>query len=364
MIRAILTDDPQWDDWLDRTDDDIYHRPGYHRFHEKTAAGSARLIVIEQGAQALLWPYLERQVSNVRELSDISAIDVDSVYGYPGPLFVGKRPTEAFLALAWRTLNTHWRDQGVVSVFTRFHPLLGNAELAQRFSDVAGNGVRLLGETVSMDLRLTEEEALRGYKRDLRRDIAVARRAGMTSRVDPDWDGLEAFSLMYEATVRRNGIDPRMSFSAEDFRQLRTEVGSELHMFVTELDGEPASATLVTEHRGIVQAHLGGSHDGMRAYAPDKVHLDDIRRWASDRGNSVFHIGGGRGAAADSLLYFKGRFSGRRHPFHVGRWVIDRAAYQQLESIRRERAGLAGLEPDPDFFPAYRAPLRATGSRC
>jgi hypothetical protein len=363
MIRVIGTHDPEWDEWLDRTADDIYHRSGYHRFHEMTAAASARLVVVEQGAHALLWPYLERQVSHVPELSDVPAIDLDSVYGYPGPLYVGKAPTEAFLDLAWRTLHGHWREQGVVSVFTRFHPLLGNAELAHRFTGSPGSGVRLLGETVSMDLHLTGESALGEYKRDLRRDIISARRAGMTSRLDPEWRNLEAFSAIYAATVRRNGVDPDFSYSLDDFRQLRTEIGSELHMFVTELHGEPVSATIVTEHRGIVQAHLGGSRDGMRAHSPDKVHLDDIRRWASERGNNVFHLGGGRGAAADSLFFFKARFSGRRHPFHIGCWVIDPTAYQELEAIRSQRAELAGLELGDNFFPAYRAPLHAKGSQ-
>jgi GNAT acetyltransferase-like protein len=364
MIHVLRTDDPRWDDWLDRTNDDIYHRSGYHRFHERTAAASARLVVIEQGAQALMWPYLERQVSQVPELSDVSAIDLDSVHGYPGPLYIGTRPTDAFLAMAWRALEAHWREQGVVSVFTRFHPLLGNAELALRFPGSAADGVRLLGETVSMDLRLNEEEALREYKRKLRRTITVGRRAGMTTRLDPGWRDLEAFSAIYQATMRRNGADSRYSFSIDDFRQLRTELGSELHLFVTELDGQPVSATLVTEHRGIVQSHIGGSADGTRPLSPEAFELDEIRRWASQRGNSVLHLGGGRGAASDSLFFFKSRFSGRRHPFHTGSWVIDRDAYRELTSMRAARAQTAGLEVEDQFFPMYRAPLRkAPGER-
>lgn len=201
VIEVCRSDDPHWDEWLDRTEDDIYHRPGYHRFHELTGGGSARLVVIQHGRHALVWPYLERPVSQVPELDDVSARDADSVYGYSGPLVVGTRPTEAFLSGAWRALEAHWRDQGIVSVFTRFHPILGNATLARGFPDAATKGVQRLGETVSIDLHLPDEEAFRGYGRDLRRGIAAASRAGLTTRLDPEWHELEAFTALYQATM-------------------------------------------------------------------------------------------------------------------------------------------------------------------
>ncbi|HLO36736.1 MAG TPA: hypothetical protein VK194_11660, partial [Candidatus Deferrimicrobium sp.] len=63
-----------------------------------------------------------------------------------------------------------------------------------------------------------------------------------------------------------------------------------------------------------------------------------------------------RGGAHDSLLWFKSRFSPRRHTFQTGRWVLDPVTTAELSEARR-----AALEPgtrlDPGFFPEYRAPI-------
>jgi hypothetical protein len=90
--------------------------------------------------------------------------------------------------------------------------------------------------------------------------------------------------------------------------------------------------------------------------SPFKILLDDARSWARERGNSVLHLGGGRGGRKDELLMFKGEFSPRRHLFCVGRWVLDKGAYRDLVEARLTAAP-AGRVPDPTFFPAYRAPF-------
>lgn len=101
---------------------------------------------------------------------------------------------------------------------------------------------------------------------------------------------------------------------------------------------------------------MWGSNDKYRNLSPSKVLLDDALRWARSRGLSVMHLGGGRGGQEDALFWFKSRFSPRRHTFHTGRWVLDRAGYRELLD-RRSAALPDGDRLDPGFFPAYRASL-------
>jgi hypothetical protein len=75
---------------------------------------------------------------------------------------------------------------------------------------------------------------------------------------------------------------------------------------------------------------------------------DDVRRWAAERGDRVIHLGGGRGGSNDSLFAFKARFSPRRHEFYTGRWVLDPRRYDRLAQL--------APDPDPGYFPPYRAP--------
>jgi hypothetical protein len=80
-----------------------------------------------------------------------------------------------------------------------------------------------------------------------------------------------------------------------------------------------------------------------------------VRGWAQERGNHLFHLGGGRAGKDDSLLAFKARFSQRRHQFHIGRWILNADLYHALCEQRVSHARRAGLALEAnDFFPRYR----------
>jgi lipid II:glycine glycyltransferase (peptidoglycan interpeptide bridge formation enzyme) len=215
-----------------------------------------------------------------------------------------------------------------------------------------------LGETVSIDLQQDDATAVAAYSKKLRQEIASARRAGLTTRLEEDWSAVSIFEELYRATMIRSRAAATYFFSLDDLRGLKAALGPELHLFLTELDGRTAAAGLFTEHRGVLQAHLVGTNDEFRAWSPLKVLLDDVRRWASERGNDVLHLGGGRGGRDDSLLAFKRRFSPRRHAFSIGRWVLDPSAYATLARAWSMRINDAGhVIGDPSFFPTYRYPI-------
>jgi ribosomal protein S18 acetylase RimI-like enzyme len=361
-VELIRSDDGAWDDRLAAVADDIYHSAGYHRFTEASEGGEAFLAVISEsrGARGVLWPYLLRPVGDIPDLGDAEGSDVDSVYGYPGPLAWGCEPGDAFMRKAADALVDAWREQGAVTAFTRFHPLLENVRWGADLPALGPGGsepVLELGETVAIDLRQEDAAAVAAYSKTLRQEIASARRAGMASRLDEDWSALGIFAALYRATMIRTRAAATYFFSVDDFRALKEALGNELHLFVTEFDGKTAATGLFTEHRGIVQAHLVGTDDDFREWSPLKVLLDDVRRWAAQRNNDVLHLGGGRGGRDDSLLAFKRRFSPQSHRFSVGRWVLDTEAYARLTSTWRKTRDARSAGADASYFPAYRSPL-------
>ena len=362
-VEVIKSGDPGWDEQLEGVTHDVYHRAGYHRFAEGSGDGTASLTVIRESrsGRGLLWPSLHRPIADVPHLSGAAGFDIDSVYGYPGPLAWGCEIGDAFLPKAMDALLATWRAQGVVTVFTRFHPLLDNVLWGTELSAPGPDGsepILPLGETVAIDLRPEEAQQVGSYRKTLRQEIARARRAGMSTRLDEDWSGLEVFADLYRATMVRNRAEEPYYFTVDDFRRLKAELGSELHLLVTEMEGRTVAAGLFMEHRGIVQAHLVGTDDEFRAWSPLKLLLDDVRRWASERGNHLLHLGGGRSGRDDSLLSFKRRFSPLRFRFAVGRWVLDPDAYSSLVSAWEAGTEATGhAVTDHAYFPAYRSLL-------
>lgn len=358
MNDLVLIDstDPAWDAWIEATDHDVYHRAGYHRVASRTGDGTPLLLVYGTSNQFVAWPYLLQPIPASGPVVGGPAHDVTSTYGYSGPLVRGCEPGDRIVADAWQAFRDVWTEQHVVSVFTRFHPILNNHRW---FVDIEpdaapselGGGIKFTGETVSIDVTLPEADVLAGYPRSFRQEINQSRRRGLATVVDREWEHLDRFVELYTETMRRNHATSAYFLGREYFVDLRAELEDDLVLFLGMVDGQVVAACLFMSHHGIVHPHLAGTSTAYLPMSPLKVMWDDVRKWAADRGDSLIHLGGGRGGSSDSLFEFKARFSPRRHQFYTGRWILDPRRFDIL-------ARQAGVTTDTQlgYFPPYRAP--------
>jgi hypothetical protein len=371
-VELLTPSQPAWDDRLAVARRDIYHLAGYHAYAKGSGEGEPMLITVGDRERGLAWPYLLRRIDAIEGLAGTDATDVTSVYGYPGPIAWGCQPGDPFLAGAWQEILEVWRQQRVVSVFTRFHPLLGNAAIIADFTPPAGCAGTPLprtmvpgGPTVSIDCRLADDAARRGYAKVLRQEIDAARRAGLVTELDEDWSEIETFTRLYGQTMERSRASAEYTMVLSDVRRLRAALGGRLHLLVTRWKDAVGAVCLFTELDGIVQAHLAGTNEDLRHLSPLKVLLDDARSWARSRGDYVLHLGGGRAGNEDSLFAFKARFSPNRHAFHTGRWMLEPRLYREFVAARSRSLGACDSTGE-GYFPAYRAlpvsaPPRRTG---
>ena len=253
-----------------------------------------------------------------------------------------------------------WLDQGAVSAFVRFHPLLPGGGLATGLGELETGAVSASGSTVSIDCSADDATAMGHYARVTRQEIEQARREGLVTTPDDEWRHVETFVRLQEATLDRNHATHDARLRLDELLRFREELGGSLHLIVTRSGEDIVAAGLFTEFRGIIQALFVGTDDRYRCLSPLKLLLDDVRRWGNARGDLTLHLGGGRGGREDSLFAFKSRFSRRRHAFHTGRWVLDRVAYRELVAARERWLVKAGRSTaSPGWFPAFRAPLEA-----
>jgi hypothetical protein len=359
-VTLIGPDEPGWDAALVTAGRSVFHGAGYHRYSRGLGSGEPYLALVGDERRGLAWPYILRSIAEIPGVDQSGLTDIHSVYGYPGPIAWGCPAGDPYIDRAVASIRDLWRTQRVVSVFTRFNPLLQNASLLRHLpagrAGLGAPGVIVAGPTVSVDLTLTHEVVRTQYGRGLAREIALARGNGLTTVHDTAWAHLSTFVDLYQQTMTRLGASDFYNFTQDDFLRLRATVGAPVHLLVTLLDGVVAAAGVFLEQDGAVEWHLVGSSHRFRGLSPEKVMVDDAIQWARRRGNQVLHLGGGRGAREDSLFWFKSRFSPRRHQFCTGRWILEPGPYEALSAARR-----SALPPerviDPDYFPAYRAPL-------
>jgi hypothetical protein len=342
---------------------DFYHLPQYHALSEELGEGKAFLFHHIEGAYSIALPLLLRRLDGLPGIRPCGAnwLDATSVYGYVGPIASHADIPESVVRNFQASLQKRLDDMGVVTVFSRLHPILPQQALLTGMGEC-----RTLGRTVSIDLTLPAEEQRAALRKRHKEGINKLRRKGMTCVHDRDGVYLETFVEIYHETMRRVGAAPSYFFPLAYFRKLSDALGERMHLLVCLQEGNVVCGGVFVECCGILQYHLGGTWNAALKFAPTKLLLDDTRMWASRRDLKVYHLGGGATMQPDDpLLHFKLGFSKRTHDFIVWRWVLRADVYRLLCAERSrwiEQNGLAAA--NAGFFPEYRTPTVIPSSRC
>jgi hypothetical protein len=349
-----LTDD-LWLETLAKLRHDIYHLPEYVYLESLRNKASAEAILIFEDDKIFFLPYLWRRCDDLfdENLATAEFFDVVSPYGYPGIVLSEAAANDReFVKLAMNQLISAFRAKGFCSAFFRLNPII-NGGLEEILSpDIC----KISGETVSVNLTLSEAEIWQQTRADHRNKINKCGREGISARMVSPNEYLNDFNAIYEETMDRVGASKLYYFGKKYFEEIVDVLGEKLHLCLIELNGEIICSGLFTECCGIVQFHLSGTKSSFLKQAPTTLMLDYVRFWAKERGNQVLHLGGGVGGGKDSLYQFKAGFSKERHTFLTLRLISDEEKYNYLTNLR---AKFLNVQPEKllesGFFPAYRS---------
>ncbi len=345
--------DPLWIQTLKTLRHDFYHLPNYLALEARRTNAIPEAILIADNEKVFFLPYLLRQCNDLFKHNLIASemFDVISPYGYPGILLnEAAANTPEFMDLAINQLIEVWRTRQICSAFLRLHPIL-NDKFNSVFAEISG-------ETVSIDLKLSVAEIWHQTRSEHRNKINRCKRWGFAAKMVPFNQYINDFIVLYRETMERVGAAQLYYFDEKYFWELSEALGDQLHLCVVEADNQISCAGLFTECCSIVQYHLGGTKNEFLKQAPSKLMFDYVRFWAKERGNEVFHIGGGVGSSKDSLYHFKAGFSKERHKFMTIRLITNESQYRQLVELRAK-----DLNTNQDtliktsFFPTYRSSI-------
>lgn len=186
----------------------------------------------------------------------------------------------------------------------------------------------------------------RHHRQEIRR---AARRctvetAGLGT-VMADWLGL------YGGLWDRHGIDPGSRLPQGHFEWLARD--PQAVTFVARIDGAVAAISIWLSDGTVAHNHLGASSPaGYRVGASYALYAAAIERFSE---HGVLDFGGMPGLVDDpahGLARFKRGFANAERPTVLAGFILDQARYDAAVAQRGAGAGI-------DFFPAYRAPVRA-----
>ncbi|WP_412030341.1 hypothetical protein [Deinococcus yunweiensis] len=340
----LITDRSSWQNALSEIGNyDFYHVYDYH--HLELAPGqTAMLLRYQSGNAVILLPLILRNIPNAPD----NLIDATSVYGYSGPISTGATPEVA--ASFGRTLAGILKERGVISVFSRLHPLMDQSPLLDGLGDVS-----TAGYTVSVDLSKPPSEQWAEYRKGNRYDISRLLKSGFECR-ELSWKEYgDEFIAIYNETMRRVGASGSYFFPSAYYNELFHLDGVSTHLFGCFHGESLVCAGIFTLCGGIVQYHLSGTRENAVPAGPTRLMIDTVRVWAGDHRAHTLHLGGGVGGARDSLYTFKAGFSKQNHEFRLWKWIVDQDQYNRLCASRR-------VSPHTSYFPAYRSPAIPHGT--
>jgi hypothetical protein len=329
---------------------DIYFLPAFSLANEEDGRGEALCFAARRGSALLLHPFLRAPVPGAAELGlDGPAWDIQTPYGYGGPVVNEPGEEPGFLRAAWESFATWCCQAGVIAEFLRFHPLIQNERWAGATTRILPNRTTVWFDLQTYPLDFHTSSFYRNHRQMTNRAV----RAGATTESVPAAEAMEWFAPKYASTQDVMGAGAETRFSPAYFNSLARGLGPRATVWsVRRAGGALARATLQMEGDWFSHGHVMAYGEDASAAGSTDLLLHDVALEAAGRGLKTLHIGGGRAAGADdALLKFKAKLAPGRADFHIGTRCHQPDRFESLKRAWQDRNG----PPPPGFFLFYRS---------
>lgn len=321
---------------------DTYWLSGYVKAFKIHGDGEPILIFYEDLVCRGINVVMKRDVSTDTHFSDIlpknSFYDLSSPYGYGGWIVEGDESKQLF-----DSYERWCADNGIISEFVRFHPVLENHKYCEQHYDVVQ-----LGNTVVMDLS-SPEKIWQNIHSKNRNMIRKAKKNGVKIYSGRYPEIYRIFKEIYDGTMDKDNADKYYYFGEEFYRSILEDLPQNAQVFYAMYEDKIIAASIMLMANGFMNYHLSGSIKEYASLAPTNLLLYIAALWGNANGCNTLYLGGGVGSGEDSLYKFKKAFykPDDTKRFYIGKKIFDQEKYNALLAMR---------EPiESNYFPGYRA---------
>ena len=328
---------------------DVYFEEGYGRAAAVAERARWDEVVLADGAWRM--PLLLRELPSGR-------LDAASPYGYSG-VFADPSLDAGTIAGLWDETRRELASRGIVSVFVRTSPMVGQAPAPEDATWVVKGHDTFYVPCRGYDQNWDD------YQGRARTSVRKCQKLGLSVQIAPaaaaDLAADGDFRELYEQTMGKVSATDFYHFGDDYYAALLDGLGENLLLgMVRDEQGAPQAAALFMRGARHLHYHLSGStRDGMRAGATTMV-LDAAIKLANELGLEGLELGGGV-HSGDGLEKFKASFGGEKRVFTAYGLIADADAHEVEIQASAERQGVdvAALR-EPGFFPAYRRTIAPT----
>lgn len=334
-----------WSSWSDR---DIMAHPDYARLFGRPQDRVVAAIV-RTAAGGILYPLILRPLAQEPWAADCGGVcDATTPYGYGGPYAWGIRPAEA--AAFWKQFDAWAAKQQIVTSFARLS--LFPDDLLPWSGDV-----EICGPNIIRRLDLSENEIWADYSYKVRQNVQRARRLGIKVEVDAAGARLDDFLAVYVATMKRRAAAASYFFPRSFFESICSDLREHAVFFHLLLGPKVIASEIVLLSKDYAYSYLGGSSAEAFELRANELLKHESFLWCRDARKRGIILGGGYKGSDGILQYKRSLAPASEVPFKLGRrtYQADQAARLCERRAAWERAQGVEWQPEPGYFPAYRA---------
>lgn len=344
MIKAYTLEKmEQWDEIVKSFQNyDTYWLSGYVKAFKIHGDGEPLLIVYEGKLTRGINVVFKRDVSKdknfIGKLEEGRYYDFATPYGYGGWIIEGDGIDTLF-----KEYEAWCKNEGIISEFVRFHPLVGNHENASESYEVIQ-----LGEVITMDL--TSPEVIWANITSKNRNmIRKAQKNGIKIYRGQYPEIYKVFREIYNGTMDKDEADDYYYFGDGFYESVLSDLSQNAQVFYAVFENRIIAASIMLSANGYMNYHLSGSLREYQHLAPTNLLLYEAALWGCANGCKTLYLGGGVGSGEDNLYKFKKSFyreDDLKH-FYIGKKIYKENIYQELVNMRKD-------VDNSNFFPKYR----------
>ena len=322
---------------------DIYWLSGYVKAFKIHGDGEPLLFYYQNAETRAINVVMKRDVALdshfIGKLNPKKYFDFSSPYGYGGWLIEGYEIAQLFIDYEQWCI-----ENGIVSEFIRFHPVLENHIEANEYYDIV-----TLGNTVTLDLA-SPEVIWANLTSKNRNVIRKAKKSDIKIYHGHYPEIYEIFREIYNSTMDKDNADEYYYFGSDFYKSILEDLSQNAQVFYAEYSRKIIAASIILMANGRINYHLSGSLREYSTLAPTNLLLYEAALWGCANGCKTFYLGGGVGSKEDNLYKFKKSFYRGENlkKFYIGKKIFNYDTYDKLVNMR-ERVS------ENDYFPKYRA---------
>ena len=281
MLEIVNVDDVQrWNSIVKKYRNwDIYYLNEYAVSFQIHGDGTPILLNYENENEHFCYVVMKRDIAQdprfMKNLKEHEYYDFETPYGYGGPLTdsaISARSERDF----YREITDFAKEEGVVSQFVRFHPLLNNYNLLPEVFET-----RYMHKTVYIDTS-SNDIIMSNMDTKNRNMVRKAIKNGVTIERRPITD-YNAFIPIYKETMLRDNASEYYYFG-EEYYEKQKDMSENSCIFYAIVDNKPIAAAIVYYNENYMHYHLAGTRSEYRKFSPSNLLLYEAACWASDRG--------------------------------------------------------------------------------